>query len=298
MEKDFSPVDIKTLRRLTSILNGGELTQKEFVSAFEQVVQIVLNIETKLVNDNKSERADMQAEAAQAKQDMKDDFAGHKDTAMALITKMMAKMKNDMQAQIDKMDADMTKMMSDCMSNDEKMDADIRASIPTVDDIFSYLPTSGAPIRDALEMLQGDDRLDISAVKGFDKLQADIMDAQKKGTPITFRGGARGIYVYIGGVKKGIMNMLNFAAGTGMAIAYSKVNGLDTITFDASASGGITVETPPEPANAVTAIFTVTAKPKWIVSDGTTYYEGAGYSYAALAVTLNVAPSSFIRAII
>ena len=41
--------------------------------------------------------------------------------------------------------------------------------------------------------------------------------------------------------------------------------------------------------------FTVSAEPTYIVSDGATYYDGAGYSYAALTVTMTVPPSiSFI----
>ena len=55
---------------------------------------------------------------------------------------------------------------------------------------------------------------------------------------------------------------------------------------------------PPETPDAVITVFTVTAEPQWIVADGTTYYAGKGYTYAALAVTMEVPPSSFIRAII
>jgi hypothetical protein len=66
----------------------------------------------------------------------------------------------------------------------------------------------------------------------------------------------------------------------------------------AAVSGGITVETPSGTVNAVNPTFTVTATPKWIVADGITYFEGAGYSLATLTVTMDVPPSQFIRAII
>ncbi len=65
-----------------------------------------------------------------------------------------------------------------------------------------------------------------------------------------------------------------------------------------SSGSGVTVETPSGSVNSSNVTFTVTATPKWIVSDGITYFSGAGYSLATLTVTMDVAPSSFIRAII
>lgn len=62
--------------------------------------------------------------------------------------------------------------------------------------------------------------------------------------------------------------------------------------------GSITVETPVGTVDSANVTFTVTATPKWIVSDGITYFSGFGYSIAALTVTMEVPPSQFIRAII
>lgn len=63
-------------------------------------------------------------------------------------------------------------------------------------------------------------------------------------------------------------------------------------------SGSTTVETPTGTVNASNTSFTVSAEPKFIVSDGVTYFASAGYTYAALTVTMDVAPSQYIRAII
>lgn len=62
--------------------------------------------------------------------------------------------------------------------------------------------------------------------------------------------------------------------------------------------GGVTVETPPETVDSSTVSFTVTAEPKWVVSDGITYFDGAGYTYSSLTVTMDTPPTMFIRAII
>lgn len=112
-----------------------------------------------------------------------------------------------------------------------------------------------------------------------------------------FIGPSRGVFLYIGGVKKGLVSNLNIIGSGGVTAAYSKVNGQDTLTLTAN-GGGLTVETPTGSVNASNTEFTVTAEPQWIVADGTTYYAGAGYTYNALTVTMDVPPSSYIRAII
>ncbi len=61
--------------------------------------------------------------------------------------------------------------------------------------------------------------------------------------------------------------------------------------------GSFIVETPTGAVNGTNPTFTVTATPAWIVADGVTYYQGAGYSLAGLTVTMDIPPSSFIRSI-
>ncbi len=62
--------------------------------------------------------------------------------------------------------------------------------------------------------------------------------------------------------------------------------------------GGVTVETPTGTVNGSNASFTVTAEPLWVVADGATYFAGVGYTYGALTVTMDLAPSIFIRSIL
>ena len=65
-----------------------------------------------------------------------------------------------------------------------------------------------------------------------------------------------------------------------------------------TSGSGVIVETPTGTINSVNTSFTVTAQPKWVVSDGVTFFSGAGYSYAALVITMEIPPSQYIRAII
>lgn len=63
---------------------------------------------------------------------------------------------------------------------------EIKPSIPTIDDIENDLPKLGTQIRDALELLQDDERLDVSAIKGLTELIKKLTPEQKQ----TVVGGA------------------------------------------------------------------------------------------------------------
>jgi hypothetical protein len=63
------------------------------------------------------------------------------------------------------------------------------------------------------------------------------------------------------------------------------------------AGGSVTVETPTGNVNASNASFNVTSVPKWVVADGITYYENAGYTRSSLTITMDLPPSQYIRAI-
>lgn len=80
------------------------------------------------------------------------------------------------------------------------------------------------------------------------------------------------------------------AAGTNVTITTS--NGVKTIN---AASGAGTWSTPPETPNGSTTVFTVSAEPTEVVADGTTMFDGAGYTYAALQITFTNPPTSYVR---
>lgn len=60
---------------------------------------------------------------------------------------------------------------------------------------------------------------------------------------------------------------------------------------------GATVETPIGDVDGTNNSYTVSNEPKWVVADGITYFDGAGYTYSAGTLTLDTSPVSFIRSI-
>lgn len=76
-----------------------------------------------------------------------------------------------------------------------------------------------------------------------------------------------------------------------------KVYGKDTWARGggSSSGGSSTPLIPTGTVDSVNATFGVTSRPSSVVSDGITYFEGAGYLYAALTITLDIPPSQYIR---
>lgn len=290
---------LKKLKEYVAVIHGT-LTKEEFTIAFKTVVTAIAQLQAKVLADNKGNRESLQALFDELKAKSKKDFDTYKQEGLKLLAKKIIEFKQATNDRLDAIELDLESFSDDRELDKNMLREELFALIPTIEQIENDLPKLGTQIRDALELLQGDERLDISAIKGWEKLRDDIAAAQKSGKPVTFVGGARGIYVYIGGVKKGIMNTMNFAPGTGMSIAYSKINGLDTLTFNATGggTGGITVETPAGNVDGNNTQFTPTSQPQWVVSDGTTYYEGAGYTWDGTHINMVIPPSSFIRDII
>lgn len=82
-------------------------------------------------------------------------------------------------------------------------------------------------------------------------------------------------------------------AGSGISVT-TDANGKKVIT-NTNPSSGTTYYTPTGTVNASNTVFGVTAQPTSVISDGILLFEGAGYSYAALSITLDVPPSVYIR---
>lgn len=92
----------------------------------------------------------------------------------------------------------------------------ILPKIPTIDQLSDKLPILSEEVRDSLELLMGDERLDASAIKGLPELRQEVKNVAL----------SRGLNTYVEGEKKGLLNTIDFVGAT-----YSKVNGRDTLTF-------------------------------------------------------------------
>lgn len=94
----------------------------------------------------------------------------------------------------------------------------VKPLIPNITDIENNLPMLGERIRDGLETLRDDQRLDASAIRNLpDNISKEV---------IRIGGGSAGINVYAHGVKCGSARTIDFENAS-----FSKVNGRETLTF-------------------------------------------------------------------
>lgn len=261
---------------------NNAVSKKDFLNAFKNVVRIMLDVSRKL----DANCAELQGEFDSFKQKIEEDNAADieefKKMANLAVAGAIQGMSDSHENRVAKLEGKV-----DALHNTDEVAllAQMQALIP------EQKIATPVEIRDALESLGGDDRLDLNAIRG---LEEAIAKAQKDGKPIRIGAGRTGLYILVGGKKVGIVNMLNFAPGNGMAIAFSIIKGGATLTFTSS-GGGSTVETPTGIVNGVNTQFKPTSEPKYVVADGTTYFENNGYTWDGTNINMTIAPSSFIR---
>jgi hypothetical protein len=158
-------------------------------------------------------------------------------------------------------------------------------------DIEKKLPALGNAIRDALELLSGDDRLDITALRGIEELK-DLIDGAVQKAGVKSGWGAHPLTIQQSGTTKAkVARVINFTGAT------VSINASGVITVAITGGSGWTVETPTGTVDSSNTAFTATATPIYIVVDGVQYFENDGYTLSGLDITTTVPPTGFIRSI-
>lgn len=172
---------------------------------------------------------------------------------------------------------------------------EVEAKIP-------ILPEEETPIeiRDKLETLVNDDRLDKSAIKDLDE---DLKRLDKKidNVPTARPAGAKGVQVLVAGAKSQLTSQaINFIAGTNVTISSSIVNGVTTLSFSATGASAnqSNNETPSGTINGVNAVFTLAHTPspaaslKLYLNGAFQTAGGEDYTLSGLTITFVNAPVS------
>lgn len=233
-------MDEKVLNRLEQHLKmvTDGLTREDFTAAFQEVVKVVLNIGEALGKENIKMRNDFTILQNLLKDDNKADLDEVKTAARIAVGAALTSMTSSINTRLAAMEATIADV-EDGKDADEIMILErLKAMIPTMEEIGQQIPQFGPGIRDALELLRGDDRLDISAIRGIDALKEEFRGwITKIGTGARTVAGRIGFYLYVGGVKKGIVNTIDFVGSSGVGIVFSKVNGRETLTFSSTGGG-------------------------------------------------------------
>lgn len=145
-----------------------------------------------------------------------------------------------------------------------------------------------------IEKINNDATLLISreAIEGLDALEKQIME--KTGNTTRIGWGAHPLGIQSVGVT--IDKNVRFIDFRGAGISSVTRNASGVVVVTIGAGSGAVIEAPTGTVNAVNTVFTPSAEPDYVVADGITYFDGAGYTWNGTTITMDIAPSQYIRA--
>lgn len=272
----------KKLRRLEALLDTfdeGAVQPDELIRAIDAVMAVIDQNGKTLVDTIVKNKALSDSDISQLKADIK--------AAQASLKALVSEVKANA-------DTSLSSVKTALLNEIKRVESAIPVLPPETDlsEVFAHIEDMrggmsklselilGENVRNSLEVLQGEDRLDKSAIRGLDDYEEVAQLAREKSS----------------GAKGWASSIAEIRAGSGISVDRTDLR-RPIISVTATPSS-LTVETPTGTVDASNASFTVTAEPLWVVSDGIIYFNGAGYTYAALSITMEVPPSQFIRAII
>lgn len=145
-------------------------------------------------------------------------------------------------------------------------------------------PDTPAQVRDKLETLEGDGRLDKSAIKGLEEIEKEAK--KTKLTPTIF--GRPALNLYVDGQKQGAIQYLNLIAGTNVTLTYSRAHGRNDITISATGTGGgLSLLAATGTVDDSNVSFTFPSAPTLVVVNGAAYRHGKGATISGTSVTLD-----------
>lgn len=177
--------NLKNLQALLSVLETDHLTKEDFFAHFEKVVKIVKNIEQKNIEEIEAMKGAVKLLGERLEQKTDIDVSSLSDKAIKYCSQEMIKMSNAQKAKMKEMDSKMSDVKNGMDADNDYIADKVSDTIkkPIIDEIEKDLPQLGESIRDGLEILSGDERLDVSAIKGLEELLKEL----KK--PVSMGGG-------------------------------------------------------------------------------------------------------------
>lgn len=215
------------------------VTQEEFLAKFEVLMAYVKKIE----GDNETERGEIWAKmeealnkayekvTAQGIEEVRANFASLREK----IESRISQIKNGIDGRdgingkdgVDGRDGLDGHDGADGINGLNGKDADETAIVSKIE---KDLPSLAYPIRDALELLTGEERLDAKSIKNLPEAPQEI---------VRTAGGTRGVNLYVDNAKKGLVNTINLKAGSNLSLSHAPANGLNTVTINGTATGNV-----------------------------------------------------------
>jgi len=204
MEEDFKKMQ-KQFERMQMAFNPNVMTQEEFFKAFEKVMVIFTamkeaNAKQMSLMDEKQKETIAQLESTITKtvSDITEMLKKENEQEISSTKKEMAKMMSDCMDMMSQMEDKMNEVEDGKDADEQKIIDELTKIIPKKEDILNEvekdLPKLGEPIRDSLELIEGEEnKLKIEAI-GYLKQKLDKLE-KLINSKISLGGGGGGLSV-------------------------------------------------------------------------------------------------------
>lgn len=237
------------------------------------------------ITELKKEAKDIQKNGlSDIRSDVESRLNGAIESFSSIIEKTFSKMSKEHKSSLDFIYDKVSSLKDGEDADEEAVKALVVADLKN--DRSFFLPTA-VETRNGLEMLEGEDRLDKSAIKGIEEIQDEIKNIKA----IRVTGGARGVQLYVDGAKKGMVQYINLVAGTNVTLTYNRANGRNDITISATGgSGAFSILAATGTVDNSNTTFTFASEPTLVVVNGTSYRNGFGVTITGTTATLDNPP--------
>ena len=260
---------IEQLKEILQILNKDTATKGEIASTISGLVKSIKDLRSIL-------RAEISSSASKTDSKIKEislSIKASEEKFKSLLSELKPGGKADLRELERSINAEI-QSLSDRIDSIKEFDSkELEDKISEIrDSVESIKPLTGVEIVDLLENLQGEYRLDKSAIKGLEELEKKIGQ-----NPVSFVSGPRGIEIYASGVLKGRSQYINFIAGSGISITANTVGERLDLTFNASGSGAFSVLSPTSGTiDDTNTVFGFDSQPTLVIINGAAYQSTGG----------------------
>jgi hypothetical protein len=257
-------IEATNIKKLAKMLDSKQLLDTEDLKGF--IADIVTTF-TRFIAQHKAvvgENKDAVSTALMMMKDAHDELLSTVDLKGDSITADFQKKLDDA---ITKFSAKVNEMAS--MLPEDGKDADEQAIIDKLHELLQKNIVEETPVslRDKLETLGGDERLDKSAVKGIDEWMAQIQGVIQQ---MTFKRG--------GNTNGGGVQSIISTDGT-VTITSSMAKGKGVIDLSVTVSGSYSLLTATGAVDDTNTAFSFISKPTEIVKNGISYRENHGWTW-------------------
>ena len=163
---------LKNMNIFFSAMKDDHIGKADVAEHIKKIIAYVKKIDERTIRDVRIIKQSLEAFNAKLKNDNNTNVSELKDSTKNYVSGVIAKLEIEHSKLKEMVDNKLAEVKDGEDADEERILDNLKAQIhlPTIDELEDDLPKLGTKIRDSLELLNGEDRLDVSAIKGLKEL--------------------------------------------------------------------------------------------------------------------------------